>query len=102
MKCLKTGLYFHVGDKVYHCDMFGDLEKKSILLKGFAPQPTEYTGGYHATWDKDRDALVPSEKFAQFMEDWNDEFKGWELFPWTWIIDDHYCRFGTYKHHPKA
>jgi hypothetical protein len=98
--CLKTGLYFHVDNLVYHCDMFGDLEKQTILLKGFASETTEYTGGFHASWDKEKNALVPSDKFVQFMKDWYNDFVGWET--WAWAIDDTYCRFTTATHTPKV
>lgn len=100
MTCLKTGLYFHHGDLVYHCDMYGDLDNQIILLKGFAPQPTVYSGGYHVSWDTDNDKLVSTEKFSQFMKDWNDEYTDWDT--WDWVIDDLFCRFSYHIHSPKA
>lgn len=100
LKCLKTGLHFHVGNTVYHCDMHGDDTHKFIILKGFAPQPDEYLGGYHAMWDEQKDAIVPTEKFTQFMKDWNAEFTGWET--WEWVIDDTYCRFHGRNRNPKV
>jgi hypothetical protein len=80
--------------------MFGDDVFKYITLKGFAAEPTEYLGGYHVVWDKDKDAIIPTEKFSQFMKDWNDDFTGWET--WEWVIDDTYCRFNGKYHFPKV
>lgn len=100
VECLKTGLYFHVGDLVYHCDMFGNLKKQVIHLKGFAPQPTEYNGISHAAWDKAKDALVPSDEFVEFMQEWNRNFAGWES--WQWLIDDKFHRFTNFTHTPKV
>ncbi len=100
MRCLKTGLYFRVGSLIYHCDMHGDNDDQIIILKGFARDPSEFTGGFHVSFDRENDRLVPSVKFAQFMFDWNDDYMGWEN--WPWKIDDLYCRFENYLHIPKV
>lgn len=39
MKCLKTGLYVAVDEQVFHCDLFGDLVKRQIIIRGFAKDP---------------------------------------------------------------
>lgn len=99
MKCLKTGLCFRVGGKVYSCDMHGDFDFKIVILKDFAPEPFEYAGKSHVTWDEDNDALTPSEEFTQFMKEVNPIHTGWEK--WEWIIDDIYHRFSCRTRHPR-
>lgn len=100
LTCLKTGLYFHTDTHtVYHCDLYGDLENKLIVLKGFAKEPTQYTGGYHVQWDRVNQQLIPSGKFEIFMSVWNPDFAWWST--WDWMIDDLYCRFETFIRKPK-
>ncbi len=98
MKCLKTGLYFRVGNKVHHCDMYGDRENQIIVLKGFARDATD--GGFHVEWVKESNSLVPTTKFSEFMAEWNRGYEGWAS--WDWIMEDCWNRFESITHTPKA
>lgn len=101
MKCLKTGLCFAIGNDVYHCDLFGDLVSKRIILKGFAEKTTELRGeNYHLKLDESHDRLIPSPQFSNFMDKFNPDFIKWG--EWNWMILDGYQRFSASIHSPKS